>query len=130
MLKIIKKVYIVLIYMLIIVLLYPQTEPPEDEHENDVVQDSIPQMDGPVVFDSLHYSADSLSYYVDTEQIELTGNAEIKYGSATIKADSINVNFTNDQAQAYGDIIMEDGDQIILPAGLNKGIIMDTKSAK
>jgi lipopolysaccharide assembly outer membrane protein LptD (OstA) len=66
------------------------------------------------VFDSLSYTADSLYYFVDIEKIILTGNATIVYGRSKITADTISVNFENNQAQAKGHIVMEDDVQLIL----------------
>ncbi len=66
------------------------------------------------IMDSLSYVADSSFYFVDKEMIVLSGNAELIYHNATIKADTIKVNFQKDQAKAVGRIIMEDGNQLII----------------
>jgi len=68
----------------------------------------------PAVFDSLFYQADSLFYNVEAEEIMLVGSSEVRYGTSTIKADSISLNFASDQASARGRIVMEDTEQLIL----------------
>lgn len=67
-----------------------------------------------VFFDSLSYHADSSFYFVEKETIILSGNAHLLYQNAKIKADTIKVDFSRDQAKAIGKIIMEDGDQLII----------------
>lgn len=64
--------------------------------------------------DSLFYEADSLTYFVNLEQIELKYNAKIEYAGSTIQSDSIKIDFDREQAHATGRVLMQDGEQIII----------------
>ncbi|MCL2063861.1 MAG: hypothetical protein FWG98_05770 [Candidatus Cloacimonetes bacterium] len=66
------------------------------------------------IWDSLYYEADFLHYFVDLDKILLTGNAQVRYHTSTIKADSISIDFERNQAVATGHVIMEDIDQLII----------------
>ncbi|HOD55588.1 MAG TPA: putative LPS assembly protein LptD, partial [Candidatus Cloacimonadota bacterium] len=67
-----------------------------------------------IIDDSLFYESDSLEYYVNLEKIKLRYNSMIRYGNATIKSDSMLIDFDKEQAHAEGRILMQDGDQVIL----------------
>jgi len=46
-----------------------------------------------IIDDSLFYESDSLEYYVNLEKIKLRYNSMIRYGNATIKSDSMLIDF-------------------------------------
>jgi len=98
-----------LVCLLIVSLVLAQTPSEQLEAQADSLTTTQP-----AVFDSLFYQADSLFYNVETEEISLVGGSQIRYGSSTIKADSISLNFNTNQAGAVGRIVMEDTDQLIL----------------
>jgi len=65
-------------------------------------------------FDSLDYQGNQLYYLAEEETIILYENSTINYGSSTIKADSMRINFQKNQARAFGRISMSDDNQLIL----------------
>lgn len=75
-------------------------------------------------YDSLFYYADSISYSLQAERIDLIGNASIKYEASDIKADTISINIAKDQAYTKGQSFLKDGDQ----TALGNAIYYDLKS--
>ncbi|MCL1826598.1 MAG: hypothetical protein FWG20_01010 [Candidatus Cloacimonetes bacterium] len=87
-----------------------------------------------VEMDSLYYESDFLDYLVEKETIFLKGSAKVTYGTSIITADSIAIDFSTNQATAYGHIVMEDLDQLFLGSSAyydiqsQKGIVTDGAS--
>ncbi len=67
-----------------------------------------------ILDDSLSYQADSISYYMNLQQLKLLGSAKILYGNSTISSDSIYINFDKEQSNAMGKVVMKDGDQLVI----------------
>jgi len=122
-----KKYTVLSIYILLCCCVYAQADKPPFSAPADTLISTIPPdslltLIAPdsltavktTVYDSLFYSADSLFYDVDIEEINLIGDAKIIYGTSTISADSISLNLDRDTAKASGRIMMEDVDQLIL----------------
>ena len=84
--------------------------------------------------DSLSYAADSIFNYVKKEQIDLCGNAVIKYHSSHIKADTISINIKKNQAFSSGQSFLKDdqhtllGDEIYYDFDSQTGIVEDGAS--
>ncbi len=67
-----------------------------------------------VAEDSLAYVADSIAYNHEQEQIYLYGNTTVKYQTATIMADSLQVDLQKERAFSMGRTVMIDKDQILI----------------
>jgi hypothetical protein len=67
-----------------------------------------------ILRDSLRYAADSVFYKVQGEQIDLRGNASIKYEKASIEADSIHVDMKKDQASSHGQTWLKDREYVLI----------------
>jgi lipopolysaccharide assembly outer membrane protein LptD (OstA) len=64
--------------------------------------------------DSMRYSADSVFYRVQREQIKLDGHARIDYKTSNIQADSIRIDMKKDQASTHGQTWLRDRDYILI----------------
>ena len=113
----IRHIYTIIFFVSLFITILNYYTLQADEDNNDV---SLPDTlltntsTHTTVWDSLFYQADTLYYYVDKEKILLSGNAKVIYHSATIQAENISIDFLTNQALAFGYVILEDGDQLIL----------------
>lgn len=64
--------------------------------------------------DSLFYTADSIYFAYDQEQIRLYGNPKLNYLDSEIIADSLLVDLKKERAYSFGPTRMRDGDQLLL----------------
>ena len=96
----------------LITLLY--SEESKDFSVESVIDSSLVLTTEEIYYDSLSYEADSLFYYAELEELQLTGNAKILYENSTISADTIYISFEKDQAKATGRIVMKDDDQLMI----------------
>ncbi len=64
--------------------------------------------------DSLFYTADSIDFQYDKEQIRLYGNPQINYQLSEIVADSLLIDLKSERAYSYGYTRMRDGEQLLI----------------
>ncbi|MBP7932925.1 MAG: hypothetical protein KAZ44_02810, partial [Candidatus Syntrophosphaera sp.] len=84
--------------LILLILSFPLSLVLLAQNERDVFSSKLPEVvpdtltQAKVKEDSLFYSADSVSYYQNLEQIRLYGNTNIRYQEFTISSDSIVIN--------------------------------------
>ena len=75
-----------------------------------------------VKIDSLFYSADSIYFYQETEDIFLYGNTNVTYQNSSISSDSLHLDLKDERAYSTGPTVMQDNAQILLGTGVSYDI--------
>ncbi|NLA45308.1 MAG: LPS-assembly protein LptD, partial [Candidatus Cloacimonetes bacterium] len=118
--------------LILLILSFPLSLVLLAQNERDVFPSKLPEVvpdtltQAKVKEDSLFYSADSVSYYQNLEQIRLYGNTNIRYQEFTISSDSIVINLKTNRAYSVGNTVMQDGAQILL--GSNVAYDIETQT--
>ncbi len=89
-----------------------QETPPAAAAPDSLVADTL-HADSTFI-DSLYYTCDSIRYDVPNERMSLAGSASIRYGSANIAAEIINIDMERDQASSSGRVELKDGAYLML----------------
>jgi hypothetical protein len=76
--------------------------------------------------DSLFYTADSIYFEYDKEQIRLYGQPKVNYKESEIAADSLFIDLAKERAFSYGPTRMRDGDQLLLGSNVRYDVNTQT----
>jgi lipopolysaccharide assembly outer membrane protein LptD (OstA) len=76
--------------------------------------------------DSLFYTADSIYFQYDKEQIRLYGKPQINYQQSEIFADSLLIDLKRERAYSYGYTRMRDGEQLLIGSNVRYDVNTQT----
>ncbi len=67
-----------------------------------------------IKIDSVNFNADSIFYNFKSEDMTLSGNAQLIYRTSTLNADSININLKTEKSVTHGNAKLKDGTQLMI----------------
>ena len=107
-----KKLFIVILTFILfsISALYSETA----DTVSDTTQTDTLNIYEDIKIDSVNFDADSIYYDFKSEDMTLSGNAQLVYQTSTLTADSININLKTDKSITHGNAKLKDGTQLMI----------------